>query len=374
MSAPAEVLLAHLEAAGGAPGLVAGRRCVLRYGAVEDEVRAARRGAVLAAWSDLGVLRLTGGDRAKFLHGVCSQEVKARRPGEGGYAFILEPKGRVISDLRFLVRQDSILLEVSAARREDLRRWLDRFVLISDVSVADVTAEWEILLLAGPRSRDVLAAAGLPWPEGPEDAFVESAASGTPILIQADRTTGEHGCLIWIPPAEAPRLHDRMVAAGSPAGLVAAGLEAIDVLRTEAGRPWFGVDIDEDDLPVETGQAPRAVSFTKGCYTGQEVVARQHFLGKPRKLLAGLLPEAADVRAGDPVFIGSERAGVLSTVHVSPTLGRPIALAVLRGAEHPGGSRVQVVPLYRRPPAVAAVAHLPFISLATAPPPPPGFP
>jgi folate-binding protein YgfZ len=253
-------------------------------------------------------------------------------------------------------------MEAPGERREELKRWLERFILASDVKITDVTDRYLQMLLTGPRARALVESlGGMAPPPDAEDSFVSAAIDGQEVIIQSDHTTGEDGFLIWVAPESGVPVFRSAIGRGLKAGVVPAGSDALEVLRVEAGRPWFGADLDEQVLPVESGQTDRAVSFTKGCYCGQEVVARQHFLGKPRKRLCGLWLGDGEVRTNDPVLRGSDALGPITTAVRSPTLGRAIALAVLRGPEHPIGSVYGVVPPAGRPPVRAEVASLPFL-------------
>jgi folate-binding protein YgfZ len=287
--------------------------------------------------NQLGALRLEGPDARKFLHGQCTQEVKSRAPGEGGYAFLLDPRGRNLGDFRFLVRPDGILCVLDKRRVEPTRAWLDRFVIAADVRIADVSAEWAGIALAGPGSPEVarrIAGAAPPAREG--DAAI-GRFRDRELLLVASGDLGPGGVEAWVLGPGAQAVIHALAIELAPAGAAPLTQSGAEALRIEAGRPRFGVDVDESVLPEETGQGSRAVSYTKGCYSGQEVVAKQKYLGKPRKMLAGAFP-ARVLRVPAPLFSGDAEAGVLTSCAHSPALGRPVALAMLKAPVPEPGS------------------------------------
>jgi tRNA-modifying protein YgfZ len=295
---------------------------------IAAEVAAARANCVTAGLPHLGMLLLTGSDAARFLHGQCTQEVKAKRPGEGGYAFLLDARGRNLGDFRFVVLDDGIRLILDRDRLEATARHLEKFVIAADVRIA-AAGEAPTLVL-GPAAGRAFASAA---PPSEDHAAVIDGA-----LVVAEPGYGAPGFQVW---GLAPVLNAPVI-----------GPAALEVLRIEAGRPRFGVDLDETVLPEESGQGDRAVSYTKGCYSGQEVVAKQKYLGKPRKALVGVLPDAdldlPAVLAGD--------AGRITSCVWSPTLGRRIGLAMVKtGAASPDG-QVATVSGVR-----ATIAALPFV-------------
>ncbi len=338
-----------------------GSAVVAGFGDPEGEALAVRRAAGIGCVEERSVFAIEGRDRAKFLHGQCTQEVKARLPGAAADAFVLEPKGRVVSDLRFLVQEERLLASASRERVSDLLRWLDRFILSSDVRILDLADTWLVLVIAGPGSEAVLAAAGVPAPLPAEGSWVKASIAGVSVPVAGDRGLGATGAEIWTPRADAPAVLGALLAAGAPLGLRLVGADARDALRIEAGRPVFGRDLDESVLPAESGSFERTVSLTKGCYSGQEVVARQHFLGRPRRRLCGLLLEGPGAHPGDRVLRDGAPWGTVTSAVRSPTLGRWIALALLKGDEQPPGTMCAVAGGEGRAEIAARVAALPFV-------------
>jgi len=322
---------------------------------VAEGARVARSSSVIADASWASRLELMGPDRVKFLDGQLTQHVAARAVGEGGYGFVLEAKGAGVTDLDFLVLEESLAIDLPAARKAAVQGWLGRYLVLSDAELVDRDADTFGLLLIGPESAAALeVASGVTWSQS-EGAGGAGMIAGVPITVRHDRTCGVPGYRLRGPVTG----RDAVVEAlASPR----VGLDVVDVLRVEAGRPWFGRDLDPSVLPKESGQEDRAVDYEKGCYCGQEVVARQHYIGKPRKQLVGLSLAAEGAREGDAVRGGETELGRVTSLVWSPTLDRFIALAILKGGEHAPGDVLAVINDKGRASIDAEVAALPFVT------------
>ena len=270
--------------------------------------------------STRGKLRLTGAEAAEFLQGQVTNDVEALRPGTGCYAALLTHKGKMLADMRILRGPDWIWIDCEPSSVAAIERNVRTYSIGRDVQFEDVTAAHAILSLIGPEARDRLDAA---------------AAAGEHTFV-----SGEHGLYVAtdlgidvICPAEEAE------ATSEALGVEAVGEEAAECVRIESGRPRFGLDIGPETIPEEAGLNERAVSFTKGCYVGQETVARLHYKGKPNRHLRGLqLSEAAD--RGAEITLGDRAVGEVGSAAVSPVHG-PIALAVVRREAAPG-ERVKI--------------------------------
>jgi folate-binding protein YgfZ len=265
-----------------------------------------------------------GGEAADFLQGQVSNDVEALAPGEGCYATVLSHKGKLRTDLRVLRGDDWFWLDTEAIGHAVLEHMLRTYSLGRDVSYEDVTESRALLSIVGPAAREHFD----PAPPAEEHSFV----------------TGEHGIYV------ATLLGvDVICEPGTPLGVEPVSEEAAECVRIEAGRPRLGLDMDADTMPQEAGINERAVSFSKGCYVGQETVARLHYRGKPNRHLRGLrLSEPAE--RGTEIAFGGKVVGRLGSTCVSPRLG-PIALALVRREAEPGaavdvgGAPAEVVPL-----------------------------
>jgi folate-binding protein YgfZ len=334
---------------------------------------AARAQAVLFDRSGEGRLRLTGADRASWLQGLVTNDVAALTPGRGCYAAYLTPQGRMICDLRVLALADALLLDLPASKTNAVRERFDTFIITEDVAVEDVTptlrrlgvhgpAAAEVLTraLAGNASGDTMAraaplpdeelAARLPhleehdsidiaWPIA-SPALGSDAPTSVRLIVAGSRQLGVTGFDLYPPPDAALRLWDRLRAAGAVEG----NTLTWDVLRIEAGTPVYGQDMGEDTIPLEAGIEDRAISFTKGCYVGQEIIIRVTHRGHGRvaRRLVGLAgraePGAAaggpviPLAVGDPLLLedGDREIGKITSAAYSPRLRQPIALGYVQ--------------------------------------------
>jgi folate-binding protein YgfZ len=335
-----------------------------------EAAAAVRRGAGLfrlsgagAGENERGLLRVSGADRVRWLNGMLSNDVAALAPGRersGCYATLLTPKGRIVADLHVLLRPDAFWLDVRAREAAAARVRLERTIVADDVAVADAGAEVERLGLEGPAAGAILAAAGahaLPA----RDACLDAELGGTPVVVAGYGWTGEPAYQVFAPAGRGESVARALSGAGARFGLVEAGPEALEILRVEAGIPRLGAELGEEILPDEA-RLERAISASKGCYVGQEIVARLRSRGQVNHLLVGLRCEGAELPAPrSPVFAGDRRSGEITSACRSPSAGA-IALAFVR-REHaaPGtelaveGRPVRVVELpFVRPGAAAA--------------------
>jgi folate-binding protein YgfZ len=288
-----------------------------------DAYAAATGACALVDRSDAGKLLLTGDEAAAFLDAQVSNQVTDLAPGTGRYAALLTNKGKMLGDLRILHTQTDppgLLLLTERVALQALFDHVRRGLIGWDAELHKRTLELGLLSLIGPGSDTVAAAAGLPVPGGEEHGVIGIVARtdvGLDVLPAA---------------AEVDAVRNRLMAAG--ARPIA---EAIaEVVRVERGRPRYGVDLDASVMPEEAGIVDRAVSFTKGCYVGQETVARLHWRGKPNRHLRGLTLDGP-AASGDALRAGDREVGQVRSTVDSPRLG-PIALAFVRREVEPGAA------------------------------------
>jgi tRNA-modifying protein YgfZ len=279
-------------------------------------------------------LELRGSEAAEFLQGQVTNDVEALEPGDGCYAALLDHKGKIRTDLRVLRGRDFLWIDSEAAGREPLLKTVQTYSLGRDVRWDDLTDTRALLSLIGPGARDALNTA----PPEREHALVEGEHG---IYVATDL-----GVDVLCDAADAPAVPDAL-------GIEAVSEEAAECLRIESGRPRLGFDMDGSTIPQEAGLNERAVSFDKGCYVGQETVARLHYKGKPNRSLRGLVL-SEPVTTGEPIELGDRTVGTVGSTCVSPRLG-PIALALVRREAEPG-AEVGVGPNG----ATAEVVDLPF--------------
>lgn len=273
--------------------------------------------------SERGKLALAGDDRQTFLNGQVTNDVEALAPGEGCYAAFLTPKGKMLGDLRVLATDDELLLDTERVALQALFDLIRRFSIGHAVALHKRTVECGLLSLVGPGARELAAAGDLPQTE---HAHRAAELGGRPVRLIATDAGVDVLC--------AAEDTEAVVAALREAGAEPMSEAAADVLRVEHGRPRYGVDLDDSVIPQEAGLNDRAVSFTKGCYVGQETVARLFYKGKPNRHLRGIrLAEQAE--PGTPLTLDGKQVGRITSAVVSPRLG-PIALALVRREAPPG--------------------------------------
>jgi folate-binding protein YgfZ len=287
------------------------------YELVTDAVGAVDR-------SDRAKFLVRGSEAADFLQGQVSNDVEALEPGQGCYATILNAKGKLRTDLRVLRGDGWFFLDTEAIGHAVLRHMLETYSLGRDVQHEDLTTTRALISLLGPGAR---AALDVEPPEQ-ENTFVEREQG---LYVSTDLgidVIGEPGLDLGVPEVSQ---------------------DVAECVRIESGRPRLGHDMDAETMPQEAGINERAVSFTKGCYVGQETVARLHYRGKPNRHLRGLrLPEP--VERGTDILLGDKVVGRVASTCVSPRFG-PIALALVRREAEPGagvsvnGATAEVVEL-----------------------------
>jgi folate-binding protein YgfZ len=292
-----------------------------------DAYRAMIEGCAVVDRSERGKLALTGAEAKEFLHGQVTNDVEGLEPGTGCYAAFLTHKGKMLGDLRILDTGDELLLDCERVSLQELFNMIRRFKLGRDVELHKRTLETGLLSLIGPDARRIAGAGDLPEAE---HAHRAGRLGGAAVRL----VVTDLGVDVLCDAADTEPVAAALIAAGA----VPAGEDAAEVRRVEAGRPRYGVDLDDGVIPQEAGLNERAVSFEKGCYVGQETVARLHFRGKPNRHLRGLRLSGA-VATGTPLRLGEREVGRLASVVVSPRLG-PIGLALVRREAQPGDTLV----------------------------------
>jgi len=331
---------------------------------------ALRSGAAFVRRTDRGVIRLRGADRATWLQGLVTNDVRALAPGQRLYSAYLTPQGRMITDVWIVATDDALLLDVPAPLAAGLATRLDSLIFAEDVQVEDVSAEMACthILSAGVQSAAVQGA-------------VQGAAGQSAGVVVPDDTYG-------VPALVAYGDLDALLGAHGLSRLRESpwvDLDTFDVVRIEAGVPKFLVDMTGDTIPLEAGIEHRAISFTKGCYVGQELIVRvaQRGGGRVAKKLVGLTLDgdptagaseqsagaseqtagASAPASGAPIQAGDRAIGHLTSAAFSPRLGRVIALGYVHRDFVNPGTQVEVIDGAQRRPAV--VTSLPFVAPVT---------
>jgi folate-binding protein YgfZ len=344
---PAESPVAALQdAAGAAWAVIAGRRVARHYGDQAAEYRAVREAAGLAERGDRARIRMWGKDPVKMIHGLVTNDLLKAPAGQGVYAAMLTPKGRTLAELRIFRRElpggIEALVDLPREALEGTREHFRKMVPPMFAKWGDVSDSLAELGVYGPKAREIVGRVlGIDPPQA-EDAHAEAAFGDVPVMVAATRYVGlEDGFDLFVPAEAAGALWTALAEAGARP----VGYGAVETLRIEAGRPRFGADLTEDVIPTEAfeeaGLMDRAISFTKGCYTGQEVIVRIAHRGHVNKHLRGLLLGDAPAPGHRAPVVNPENgkeAGWVTSAAFSPMLGQAVALAYVRRELAPGAT------------------------------------
>jgi len=332
----------------------------MHFGNLAAEYDAARGSVGLIDLSHRGLLQITGPDRVTFLQGMLSNDLQALRPFEGHYATILNQQGKVLADLRVLCAMNSLYLDFWEPLKDKIVAHLNRYLVADEVEIADRTDEYAMLSLQGPRSEALLAE--LAGDAQPPEQLAHHAmfnAEGAAICAVRSSHTGEPGFDLIIPKTGLVSVAQRLTEIGRRFAAAWIGEEALEILRVEAGIPIYGTDITEDNLLLETGLETH-VSFTKGCYLGQEIVERVRSRGHVnRKLLGLLISGATPARHGDAIRADEKQVGTITSSVNSPRLSCAIALGYIHRDHWEPGTQVTVSSLAGL--TTALVTEPPFV-------------
>ena len=292
---------------------------------LDAQYRQLREECGLVDRSERGKLLVSGPEAAEYLQGQLTNDTEAIEPGEGLYAALLDRKGHMQADMRVLrpAEGPDLWLDLEPEGLEAARKHLGMYKIGREVDVVDVTTEWAILSLIGPRAVEIAGSA--PLPENSCEAVTIGGAECIAVGAPA-------GVDVFVAASGRDRAREALLAAGA----VEVSPEAAEILRIEGGQPRFGAEMGTETMPAEAGIVEDAVSFTKGCYIGQETVARLHYKGKPNRHLRGLRL-SAPAPPGAALLLGDKEVGTLGSAAVSPALG-PIGLAILRREAEPGAT------------------------------------
>jgi folate-binding protein YgfZ len=278
---------------------------------------------------DLGCrakISLTGGDRTRWLNGMVTNNIRDLAAGRGVYAFLLNPQGKILSDLYAYNRGESIDIDTDYSQVEKILATFDHFIIMDDVEVANRSEQLTALGIAGPKAAMVLAAAGFTIPEMQPLQAQAATWHGMECTLVRGEDEQHISYEIWIAPQSVRPLWDALRAAGA----TAVGSDALELQRIVSGIPTYGVDIRERDLPQETEQA-RALNFSKGCYVGQEIVERIRSRGAVHRKFTGFVTEgAAQVAAGAKIVAGEKEVGEITSSGYLQAADKTVALGYIR--------------------------------------------
>jgi len=342
-----------------------GMEVVADYGDTLAEHTALRRSAGVIDLSFRSRICLVGADRARYLHGQVTNDVKKLKADEGCYAAVTTSKGKMESDLNILCLADELLLDFEPGLVENVSKRLEKYIVADDVQIVDAAPHYGLLSVQGPQAEVVVRAIGL-FAEIPAKQLgsvkISEAMLGEIYLVNQTRLDSK-GFDLFVPNNSLGAVADKLIAAAKAVGGGACGWTAFEMARIEAGIPRYGADVDETNLPLECGIEGRAIVYNKGCYIGQEVINRVHSFGHVNKELRGLRL-ADDLTAlpvrGDKLFRDGKEVGYVTSVVKSPELNAVVALGyvrreanqignelVLRTAEGEGKAAIVVLPFMK---------------------------
>ena len=298
---------------------------------MSEGYEALRRGAAFLDVSSRGRILARGRDRARLLHNLTSNEVKKMTPGSGCYAFLLSPQGRIQADLHLLCFEDHFLIDTDPELREKVFNHIRRYIIADQVELVDVSAETSEIALEGPGAAAILATIGAP---NPGADFAHSPWEQGTVAVMS--LTGQPGFRIFRQGSP-----DEVVRLLTAAGAKPCTDDDLRLVRIENGKPVYGADIRETSLPQETQQM-HAVSFTKGCYLGQEIVERIRAQGHVNKKLVRVEIDAAEAPApGTKLNADGVEAGEITSAVYSQESGKVLGLAYVRAAQSDPGTELQ---------------------------------
>lgn len=340
------------------------------FGELEIEYAAIRKHAGMLDQATRATIALTGADRLDFLNRMLTQELKGIQPGSVRRAFWLNRKGRIDADMHVAHLTNRTLIDVDILALERTATSLSSFIITEDASLRDLSGETYRLAIHGPTTPELLAGLGSSLP--PEGGAMETTIADVPVTMWRFEATGEIGVEILCAMSDAARLYSTLLErageqesgaaalrAGDPSSLnrrvrlARVGWHAFNIARIEAGTPLYNIDFGPESLPAESGVLSDRVSFTKGCYLGQEIVARMHSRGHPKQCLVALrLDRVINDATGEPSLpsagaavldAGGAPVGAVTSSTVAPMLGAaPVCFAQVKWEQSKAGAELSV--------------------------------
>ncbi len=332
------------------------------YGDASTECSAVRKNVGIMDLSGRGKIRVTGEDRVKWLQSIISNDILPLAPGQGVHSTLLTHKGKILAYFRVYQLGDALMVEDVGNKEDTTFATLRKFLLYGTQAKMENCGEsWSAVLISGPKAFDLIRSTfGTDLSSLKMLAFEKLEIDGYPALLIRSEETGETDIEILLPSAGLRAAWGRLWTAGKSIGLQRFGAETLEILRVEAGLPKMGQDLSEDIVPPEANLEGKSFSLSKGCYPGQEVVARMDTYGSVRRRLSGLiLNEATIPSSGAKLYSDDREVGWVSSAVLSPTLGKVIALGFpLRDFTKPGTELAVEIDGKR---TQATVQALPFV-------------
>ncbi|MBT3351799.1 MAG: hypothetical protein HOC91_05810 [Nitrospinaceae bacterium] len=332
---PDTPLIKKHQALGATLTLSEGWQVPANFGNPATEHLASRESAAVIDLSHRGKLRFSGPDTPKFLHGMLSNRAEDLLPGEGVYSTFLTRQGKFVADLYLYRKPESFDAILAPGMAAVLSEAIDMYIIMDQVEVEDISISQAALGLFGPESQKILKGAGLDPGELPEHGHIDIEG----ITIAREPWTGDEGYLLTIPIERSENLWDALLKGGA----IPAGLTAFETLTLEAGTPLFGLDMNSNINPMQAGLETTAIDFEKGCYIGQEVIAKIKYLGQVNRGLCGIRLIGEQIPpTGARVEANGEEVGSVTRAAYCPTEGQTLAFALLHRKAMDTGCQVSV--------------------------------
>lgn len=331
------------EGLGARIGVWFGTMLASNYGDFEREYQHARQAAAVVDTNFRLVAELTGPDRVRYLNAITSGNIQGLAEGQSALGLLLNPQGHILAELRTLDLGEKLLMLSHVMTGERTLATLDKFIIMDDVTLTDQTPKWASVSVVGPAAGKVMeSATGMRLDALDDGAHVEVKAGDVVCRIVHATALGLEGAEVLVERGRAGELWQRLADATVKEGGGAAGYDAINALRLEAGAPWFRADFDDRVIPHEAGLETSHVSYVKGCYTGQEIVERVRSRGQVNRRLAGLaFGEGELPEPGAKLLVDGKEVGWVTSAAQSPSAHRPIGLGYLRREFREVGTRVR---------------------------------
>ncbi|HRX86719.1 MAG TPA: glycine cleavage T C-terminal barrel domain-containing protein [Phycisphaerae bacterium] len=292
-----------------------------------------------------GLIQVTGADRQTWLHNLTTNVINTLKPGDGNYAFAITVQGRTLFDLNVLVFAEHLWLDIDARWVEPALAHFNKYLIVEDVQLADISADWTRFEVLGPKAADCIQALGFGGNFGvmADVQHTHAAVAGADVILVKDNVGPIPRAVLYAPTASADTVASELASCAQSLGMSSIDDALFDVIRMEAGRPASLADVDDQVIPPETLQVERGISYVKGCYLGQEVIERMRSRGSMARRLIGLkvagekLPEH-----NAPIFANGKEAGRVTSACHSPALGGILALGYLKSLLVDGKHELQV--------------------------------
>jgi folate-binding protein YgfZ len=302
------------------------------FGDPQGEFAALRTGCGVYDLGFRAKISLTGSDRVRWLNGMVTNNVRDLAVGQGVYAFLLNPQGHILGDLYAYHRGESITVDTDSGQVDKILAAFEHYIIMDDVEVTNLSEKMTALGIAGPKSQELLTAAGITVPDTKPLEIVtprcHCQCDGLQCTVVRGENSEHESYEIWIASQQVRELWEALRAAGAQP----VGSDALELHRVVSGIPRYGVDIRERDLPQETEQA-RALNFNKGCYVGQEIVERIRSRGAVHRKFAGFLAEGfAEIASGTKIVAGEKEVGEITSAASlrAPSGEKTVALGYIR--------------------------------------------